>query len=52
MSITLADFQKLQELAGKYPTFEETKTAIESEFPGTIVERTESGMTIKTEGTQ
>lgn len=49
MSMTLADMSKLQELSHKYDTFEETKTAIELEFPGVTVVRTETGFSITTE---
>ena len=49
MSMTLADMSKLQELSHKYDTFEETKSAIESEFPGVTVTRTETGFSITTE---
>lgn len=35
--MNLADVNRLQELAYKYPTFEETKKAIESEFPEVYV---------------
>jgi hypothetical protein len=49
MSMTLADMSRLQELSHKYETFEETKTAIETEFPGVTVTRTETGFSITTE---
>jgi hypothetical protein len=44
--ITLADYERVNELAMKYPTFEETKKAIETEFPGNIVVRTPTGISI------
>jgi hypothetical protein len=49
MSMTLADMSRLQELSHKYQTFEETKDAIESEFPGITVTRTETGFSITTD---
>lgn len=49
MSMTLSDMSRLQELSHKYETFEETKTAIETEFPGVTVTRTETGFSITTE---
>lgn len=49
MSMTLADMSRLEELSHKYDTFEETKSAIESEFPGVTVTRTETGFSITTE---
>jgi hypothetical protein len=51
MSMTLADMDRLQELSHKYTTFEETKEAIESEFPGVTVLRTETGISLRTEET-
>jgi hypothetical protein len=45
MSMTLADMSRLKELSHKY----ETKTAIETEFPGVTVTRTETGFSITTE---
>jgi hypothetical protein len=51
MSMTLADMDRLQELMYKYPTFEETKSVIEAEFPGVTVLRTETGISLRTEDT-
>jgi len=51
MSMTLADMARLQELTTKYPTFEETKNAIESEFPGVTVTRTATGISLTSEET-
>jgi hypothetical protein len=51
MSMTLADMSRLEELSHKYPTFEETKKAIESEFPGVTVIRTKEGISLRTEET-
>jgi hypothetical protein len=51
MSMTLADMDRLQELMYKYPTFEETKSVIEAEFPGVTVLRTETGISLRTEET-
>ncbi len=51
MGMTLADMGKLNELSRKYDTFEETKAAIESEFPGITVLRTDTGISLRTEET-
>lgn len=45
--ISLADMQELNELMNQFDTFEETKEAVETRFPGITAIRTETGISIR-----